>query len=114
MPKVNMFVDDLLLKSDRRYEFTTDSDKPISLTVDPILSDLNRSDDSEVCAEDLIVSEKVTKAHSTITRETGSKLNSTCEPYVPTGSLEKVSTSSSPCQSDCDVKSFDPREFYQK
>ncbi|KAL8224053.1 hypothetical protein R6Q57_019528 [Mikania cordata] len=56
MPKINTSVDDLLLKSDRRHEFTTGSNKPVSLTVDPILSDLNHSDDSEVCAEGLIVS----------------------------------------------------------
>ncbi|KAL8199610.1 hypothetical protein R6Q57_013178, partial [Mikania cordata] len=39
---------------------------------------------------------KVTKAHSTITSKMGSKLNANCEPYIPTGSLEQVTTSSSP------------------
>ncbi|KAL8218055.1 hypothetical protein R6Q57_021428 [Mikania cordata] len=56
MPKINKSVDDLLLKSDRSYEFTTSSNKPVSLTLDPILSDLNHSDDFEVCAEGLSVS----------------------------------------------------------
>ncbi|KAL8225984.1 hypothetical protein R6Q57_018541 [Mikania cordata] len=57
---------------------------------------------------------KVTEAHSTITREAGLMVNPNCEPYVPTGSLEQVSTTSSPGQNDCDVKPFDPQEFYQK
>ncbi|KAL8200002.1 hypothetical protein R6Q57_011341 [Mikania cordata] len=56
LPKINKSVDDLLLKSDRMYEFTIGSEKTVSLTIDPILSDLNRSDDSEVCVEDLSVS----------------------------------------------------------
>ncbi|KAL8217967.1 hypothetical protein R6Q57_021340 [Mikania cordata] len=130
------------------------------LTVDPILSDLNRPDDSEVCAEYLSVSGRSeeeeersagrstycsassSKSHFSVPKidfvgkfeiikikpnemiknfrtnfvktETGSKLNPNCEPYVPTGSSEQVFTSSSPRQSDCDVKPFDPQEFYQK
>ncbi|KAD3640176.1 hypothetical protein E3N88_29399 [Mikania micrantha] len=116
MPKINKSVDDLLLKSDRMCEFTIGSDKPVSLTVDPILSDLNRSNDSEVCVEDLSVSsrKKVTKAHSTITKETGSKLNPNCEPYVPNRFWNKSPEVHPPGQSDCDIKHFHPQEFYQK
>ncbi|KAL8226694.1 hypothetical protein R6Q57_016526 [Mikania cordata] len=54
------------------------------------------------------------KAHSTITVEMGLKLNPNCEPYVPSGSLEQVSTSSSTGFSDCDVKPYDFSEFHQK
>ncbi|KAL8197803.1 hypothetical protein R6Q57_024177 [Mikania cordata] len=53
-------------------------------------------------------------ARSTVTKETGSQLNPNCEPYVPTISLEQVSTSLSSGQSNCDVKPFDPIEFHQK
>ncbi|KAL8223239.1 hypothetical protein R6Q57_020638, partial [Mikania cordata] len=144
-------------------EFTTGSSKPVSLTVDPNLTYVNRSDDSADCAKSLSVSvpkvyfvekfetitikpnemiknfmtkfvktdvgvnnkgvlkpsashlkENVNKAHSTITIETGSKLNPNCEPYVPSGSLEQVSTSSSLGLRDCDVKLYDPKEFFQK
>ncbi|KAD6796331.1 hypothetical protein E3N88_07227 [Mikania micrantha] len=38
------------------HEFTTGSNKPVSLTVDPILSDLKHSDDSKVYVEGLSVS----------------------------------------------------------
>ncbi|KAL8208943.1 hypothetical protein R6Q57_008355 [Mikania cordata] len=55
MPKINTSVDDLLLKSGRRHELNTSSRKLGSLIVNPILSDLNHSDDSEVCAEGLSV-----------------------------------------------------------
>ncbi|KAL8204468.1 hypothetical protein R6Q57_010091, partial [Mikania cordata] len=47
-------------------------------------------------------------------REVSSKLNPNCEPFVPTGSLEQASTSSSSGHSDCDVKPFDPKEFHEK
>ncbi|KAL8204427.1 hypothetical protein R6Q57_010050 [Mikania cordata] len=53
-------------------------------------------------------------AYSTVTKEAGSQLNPNCEPYVPTGSLEQVSSSLSSAQSNCDVKPFDPIEFHQK
>ncbi|KAL8216002.1 hypothetical protein R6Q57_022839 [Mikania cordata] len=109
-------------KSDRNFEFTTSCNKPASLTADPVLTDLNNSDNSEVCAESLIVtepdssplSEQVNKADSTITPEAVSKLNPNCEPYILTGSLEQASTSSFSGLSDCDVKPFDPKEFHDK
>ncbi|KAL8218062.1 hypothetical protein R6Q57_021435, partial [Mikania cordata] len=53
----------------------------------------------------------VNQAYSTITTEACLKINPNCEPYVPTGSLEQASTSSSHGQSDCDAKPFDPKEF---
>ncbi|KAL8205613.1 hypothetical protein R6Q57_009164 [Mikania cordata] len=159
MPKINNSVDDLLLKSDFRYELTTCSNKPASLTVYSILSYLNRSTDSEVSVKrkknevlggaqilqshlanhiflfqktDFVktvddvknkcvletntspLTEKVTEALSIIRREKGSKLNTNFEPYVPNWSLEQVTTSSYPCQSDCDVNPIGPQEFYQK
>ncbi|KAL8209200.1 hypothetical protein R6Q57_008612 [Mikania cordata] len=39
-------------------------------------------------------------AHSTVTKEAGSQLNPICEPYIPNGSLEQVSSSLSSGQSD--------------
>ncbi|KAL8215963.1 hypothetical protein R6Q57_022800 [Mikania cordata] len=51
MPNINTYFDDLLLKSDRRCDFTTGSRKPVPLTVDPVETSLNISDDSEVCAD---------------------------------------------------------------
>ncbi|KAD3067019.1 hypothetical protein E3N88_34899 [Mikania micrantha] len=42
------------------------------------------------------------------------ELNPNCEPYIPTGSLEQISSNSSSSQSNCDVKPFDPIEFHQK
>ncbi|KAL8209149.1 hypothetical protein R6Q57_008561 [Mikania cordata] len=187
MPKINKSVDDLLLKSDRKFELTTGSNKPVSLTTDPVLTNLDGSDNPEVCVEILCVTvrskekeeksacrsthcsissskshfvpkvdfvgkfeiikikpnemfknfkanfvktgddiknkyvlesnsspltEKVNQAYSTITTEAYSNLNPNYEPYVPTGSLEQACTSSSPGQSDCDVKTFDPNEFH--
>ncbi|KAD4385615.1 hypothetical protein E3N88_25784 [Mikania micrantha] len=53
-------------------------------------------------------------AHSTVIKEEGSQLNPNCEPYVPTGSLEQVSSNLSSGQSNCDVKPFDPIELHQK
>ncbi|KAL8205625.1 hypothetical protein R6Q57_009176 [Mikania cordata] len=53
-------------------------------------------------------------AHSTITKEAGSKLNPNCEPFVPTGSLEQATISTSSGHGDCDVKSFDPKAFHEK
>ncbi|KAL8242239.1 hypothetical protein R6Q59_012541 [Mikania micrantha] len=41
------------LKSDRRFDFTTGSSKPFSLTTDLIETSPNISDDSEVCADSL-------------------------------------------------------------
>ncbi|KAL8224230.1 hypothetical protein R6Q57_019705 [Mikania cordata] len=57
---------------------------------------------------------QVNRAHSTITKEAGSKLIPNCEPYVPTRSLEQDSTSTSLGQGDCDVKPFDPKDFHDK
>ncbi|KAL8200378.1 hypothetical protein R6Q57_011717 [Mikania cordata] len=54
MPKIHTFVDDLLLKSDRRFDFNNGFDKPISLTADPIETSPNISDDSKICADSLI------------------------------------------------------------
>ncbi|KAL8205624.1 hypothetical protein R6Q57_009175, partial [Mikania cordata] len=73
MPNINTSVDDMLLKYDRRFDFATGSSKPFPLTTDPVETDLNIYDVSEE-----------NKAHSTITREAGSKLNPNCEPFVPT------------------------------
>ncbi|KAL8218014.1 hypothetical protein R6Q57_021387 [Mikania cordata] len=94
--RMNTSIDDLVLQSDHAFEFPNE---PVSLTVDPMFV----SNDSEV-----------NRAHSTITKEAGSKLNPYFEPYVPTGSLEKASTSTSPGQGDCDVKPFDPKDFHDK
>ncbi|KAL8214043.1 hypothetical protein R6Q57_003492 [Mikania cordata] len=47
MPKINKFVDYLLLKSNRRCEFTAGSSKPVPLTANPVLTDLNNSDSFE-------------------------------------------------------------------
>ncbi|KAL8213960.1 hypothetical protein R6Q57_003409 [Mikania cordata] len=54
MPKINTSVDDLLLKFDRRFDFSTGFDKPVSLTADPIETSPNISDDSKMCADSLI------------------------------------------------------------
>ncbi|KAL8226607.1 hypothetical protein R6Q57_016439 [Mikania cordata] len=43
-------------KANRRFEFTTGSSKLVPLSADPVMTDLNNSDDSEVCAENLSVS----------------------------------------------------------
>ncbi|KAL8202160.1 hypothetical protein R6Q57_011307 [Mikania cordata] len=51
MPNINTSVDDLLLKSDRRFDFTTGSNKPVPLTTDPVVADLNDSNRSKVYAE---------------------------------------------------------------
>ncbi|KAL8216065.1 hypothetical protein R6Q57_022902 [Mikania cordata] len=56
----------------------------------------------------------VNQTHSTVTPEAGSKLNPNCEPYVPTGSLERASSSSISSLSDYDIKPFDPKEFHDK
>ncbi|KAL8209431.1 hypothetical protein R6Q57_006163 [Mikania cordata] len=53
MPNINTSVDDLLLKSDRRCDFTTGSNKPVPFTTDHVATDRNVSDDSEVCADSL-------------------------------------------------------------
>ncbi|KAL8223244.1 hypothetical protein R6Q57_020643 [Mikania cordata] len=60
------------------------------------------------------LTEQAAPGSSTFTKETDPQLNPNCEPYVPTVSLEQVSTSLSSGQSNCDVKSFDQIEFYQK
>ncbi|KAL8202047.1 hypothetical protein R6Q57_011194 [Mikania cordata] len=96
IPRINTYVDDLVLQSDHAFEFPTES---VSLTVDQMFV----SDDSYV-----------NMAHSTITKEVGSKLNPNFEPYVPTGSLEQASASTSHGQGDCDVKPFDPKDFHEK
>ncbi|KAL8225885.1 hypothetical protein R6Q57_018442 [Mikania cordata] len=188
MPNVNTSVDDLLLKSDRRFEFTIGSNKPVQLAADPVLTELNDSDNSDVCAESLSISgskekkeqksanrstdcstshnkshfvpivdfvgrfesitvkpnemikdfktkfakinddvkkivlesdsspltEQVTQVHSTVIPEVGSQLKPNCEPYVPTGSLERASTSSISSLSNCDAKPFDPKKFHDK
>ncbi|KAL8199677.1 hypothetical protein R6Q57_013245 [Mikania cordata] len=54
MPKINTSVDDLLLNSDRRFDFSTDFDKPVSLTADPIETSPNISDDFKIYADSLI------------------------------------------------------------
>ncbi|KAL8217995.1 hypothetical protein R6Q57_021368 [Mikania cordata] len=104
------------------FEFTTGSNKPVPLTEDPIVTELNDSNSSEVCAESVSVSEsdpsplteQLTQSHSTVTPKLGSKLNPNSEPYVPTGPLEQASTSSIFGLSDCEVKTFDPKEFHDK
>ncbi|KAL8214193.1 hypothetical protein R6Q57_003642 [Mikania cordata] len=134
MPRINKSVDDLLSKLDLGHEFSTGSSKPVSLTIDHELKDMNCSDDSEICAEKLSSSvpkidyvgkfetistkfvkndanvkkncalktkvapskENENKLYSTINKETGSRLNPKCEPYVPNVSLEQVSISSAP------------------
>ncbi|KAL8244166.1 hypothetical protein R6Q59_010424 [Mikania micrantha] len=53
MPNINTSLDDLLLKSDRRFDFTTGSSKSVPLTADPVETGPNISDDSEVCADRL-------------------------------------------------------------
>ncbi|KAL8217965.1 hypothetical protein R6Q57_021338 [Mikania cordata] len=51
--------------------------------------------DDDVLESDSSPLKLVNRAQSTITKEAGSKLNPNCEPYVPTGSLEQGSTSTS-------------------
>ncbi|KAL8225877.1 hypothetical protein R6Q57_018434 [Mikania cordata] len=121
MPNINTSVDDLLMKSDRRCDFATGSSKPVPLTAGPVETDPNISNDYEVCRDSLNDPEsissslhQVNRAHSTITKEAGSKLNPNCEPIFPTGSLEQASTSTSSGHGDCDVKPFDPKEFHEK
>ncbi|KAL8229308.1 hypothetical protein R6Q57_014208 [Mikania cordata] len=121
MPNINTSVDDLLLKSDRRCDFTNGSSKQVPLTADPIETGPNISDDSEVCADSLNDTESISsslhqeyRGHSTTTKEAGSKLNPNCEPFVPIGSLEQASTSTSSGYGDCDVKPFNPKEFQEK
>ncbi|KAL8228375.1 hypothetical protein R6Q57_015959 [Mikania cordata] len=80
MPNINTSVHDLLLKSDRRFDFTVGSNKPMHLTADPVVTYLDDSNSSKVCAESVSVS--------------GSKLNPNSEPYVLNGSLEQAFTSS--------------------
>ncbi|KAL8214138.1 hypothetical protein R6Q57_003587 [Mikania cordata] len=53
MPNINTSVDDLLLKSDRRCDFSTGTNKLVSLTADAIETSPNISDDSEMCADSL-------------------------------------------------------------
>ncbi|KAL8218004.1 hypothetical protein R6Q57_021377 [Mikania cordata] len=53
MPNINTSVDDLFLKSDRRFDFTNGSSKPVPLTTDPIETSPNISYDSHVCADSL-------------------------------------------------------------
>ncbi|KAL8211292.1 hypothetical protein R6Q57_005729 [Mikania cordata] len=55
MPRINTSIDDLIFKSDRGHEFTTGSNKPASLIVDPDLTNMNCFDDYEVCVEKLSV-----------------------------------------------------------
>ncbi|KAL8200117.1 hypothetical protein R6Q57_011456, partial [Mikania cordata] len=54
--------------------------------------------DDDVLEYDSSPLKHVNSAHSTITKEADSKLYPNCEPYVPTGSLEQASTSTSPGQ----------------
>ncbi|KAL8228481.1 hypothetical protein R6Q57_016065 [Mikania cordata] len=139
MPNINTSVDILLMKTDRRFDFTTGSNKPIPLTADPVVTDPNISDDSEVCADSLSDTGKfetiklkqnemfknfnstfakndddvLKSVSSPLKQRRGSKLNPKCEPFVPTGSLEQASTSNSSCHGDCDVKSLDPKQFHE-
>ncbi|KAL8209419.1 hypothetical protein R6Q57_006151, partial [Mikania cordata] len=53
MPRINTYVDDLISKSDHAHEFPS---KPVSLTIDPDLENVNYSDDFETCAEKLSTS----------------------------------------------------------
>ncbi|KAL8228442.1 hypothetical protein R6Q57_016026 [Mikania cordata] len=53
VPNINTSVDELLLKSHRRCDFTIGSCKPVSLTADSVETDINISDDFEVCADSL-------------------------------------------------------------
>ncbi|KAL8199598.1 hypothetical protein R6Q57_013166 [Mikania cordata] len=53
-------------------------------------------------------------AYSIVTKEAGSQLNPKCEPYVPTGSLEQVSSSLSAGHSNCDVKPLTQLSFIRK
>ncbi|KAL8202123.1 hypothetical protein R6Q57_011270 [Mikania cordata] len=48
MPNINTSADDLLLKSDRRFDFTTGSNKPVPITADLVVTDLNVSNSSKV------------------------------------------------------------------
>ncbi|KAL8228439.1 hypothetical protein R6Q57_016023 [Mikania cordata] len=84
MPKINKSVDDQLLKSDQKFEFTTDSSKQVSLTIDPILTDLNRSDNSEVCAEDLSISGRSEEEEErSAGRSTNCSVSSSKSHFVP-------------------------------
>ncbi|KAL8211268.1 hypothetical protein R6Q57_005705 [Mikania cordata] len=58
-------------ETDRRFEFTTSSSKPNSLTADPVLTDLNSSDNPEVCVESLsVTSRSVKKGERSAVRST--------------------------------------------
>ncbi|KAD4385632.1 hypothetical protein E3N88_25801 [Mikania micrantha] len=120
MPRLKKSVEDLLSKSDLGHEFSVE---PVSLTIDPELKNINYSDNFELCAEKLSSSgqgktnvspSKENKVYSTITKETGSKLNPNYVPYIPNGSLKRFSSGSAPGSSDCDVRPFDLNEFHMK
>ncbi|KAL8224140.1 hypothetical protein R6Q57_019615, partial [Mikania cordata] len=59
MPTFNKFFDDSISKLDFGHEFLIDSNKLVSLTIDPNLKDMNCFDDSEICAENLSTSNQV-------------------------------------------------------
>ncbi|KAL8223299.1 hypothetical protein R6Q57_020698 [Mikania cordata] len=59
MPNINTSVDDLLLKSDRRFDFTTGSNKQVPLTADLVATDLNDSNSSKSSEEVQLGSEMI-------------------------------------------------------
>ncbi|KAL8214151.1 hypothetical protein R6Q57_003600 [Mikania cordata] len=146
MPNINISFDDLLMKSERMFDFTTGSNKSVPLIADPVETDPYISNNSEVCVDSLndiglwgkneersswkstefpsssrkssfipktyfvgrfdeikikpnemfrnfnstfAKNVDVNKAHSMITKEVDLMLNTNCEPFVPTGSLEQ-------------------------
>ncbi|KAL8224098.1 hypothetical protein R6Q57_019573 [Mikania cordata] len=73
------------------------------------------TDHSKICAEDIAISEEIeNESCFTLIEETGSKLNTNYEPYVPSRPLEQVSENSIPGSSDCEVNPFNLNELYQK
>ncbi|KAL8231997.1 hypothetical protein R6Q57_001775 [Mikania cordata] len=131
MPNINISVDDMLMKSDRRCDFTTDSlndtgptekneersdgkstecsssfrkssfipkidfagrFNEIKIKPNEMFKNFNSTFAKNVDVLESVSSsvKQVNRAHSTITKEAGSKLNPNCEPFVPTGSLDNA------------------------
>ncbi|KAL8205677.1 hypothetical protein R6Q57_009228 [Mikania cordata] len=77
-------VDDLLLKLDRWFEFTSGSSKQVPLIADPVLTDSNSSENSEVCAESSSVTGRREKEEErSASRSTNCSTSSSKSHFVP-------------------------------
>ncbi|KAL8217987.1 hypothetical protein R6Q57_021360 [Mikania cordata] len=76
----------------------------INTSVDDLLMSTN--DDDDVLESVSSSLKRVNRAHSTINKEADSKLKPNCEPFVPTGSLEQASTSTSSGHGNRDTTSL--------